>query len=99
MPRMAPVGIGGEEQAVPAARLVGAQVMRVLGHLGLERVADEERRHAAEHDHDDDPPIAADLSEHAQRVPEAEARRGPRPAAVAQVARIGDRPRKIENGT
>ena len=89
---MAPVGIRGEEQAVPAARLVGAQVMRVLRHLGLERIADEERRHAAEHDHDDDPPVAADLSEHLQRVPEPEARRGSRHDAVAQVARIGDGP-------
>ena len=57
--------VGGEEHAVPGARLVGAEVVRVLRHLRLERVADEERRDAAEHDHRDDAPVGADLAEDA----------------------------------
>ena len=63
-------GVGGEEDAVPGAGLVGAQMMRVLRHLRLERVADEERGRAAEHGHRDDPPVGARLADDAQEIAE-----------------------------
>ena len=86
---MAPAAFAASRMLYQHACVVGAEVMRVFGHLRLERVADEERRDAGEHDHRHDPRLRARRGEDVQRLDEAKRSRPP-PRVVFSVTRVRD---------
>ena len=80
--------VGAEQHAMPDVGLLGAVMVRVLGHVRLEGGADEERRRAGQHDHPDDLPLGADLGQELARPRETEARRRPWRSALFQMPRV-----------